>query len=45
LQNGADIHDIKDILGHSDISSTQVYSDFIKSRISNSYLKFNHRSR
>ncbi len=45
LENGADIHDIKDILGHSDISSTLVYSDFIKSRINNSYLKFNHRSK
>lgn len=45
LENGADIHDIKEILGHSDISSTQVYSDFIKSRINNSYLKFHHRSR
>ena len=44
LENGADIHDIKEILGHSDISSTLVYSDFIKSRINNSYLKFNHRS-
>ena len=45
LENGADIHDIKEILGHSDISSTQVYSDFIKSRINYSYLKFHHRSR
>lgn len=45
LQNGADIHDIKDILGHADISSTQVYSDFIKRKISGSYLKYNHRSK
>lgn len=45
LENGADINDIKEILGHSDISSTLVYSDFIKSRINNSYLKFNHRSK
>ena len=45
LENGADIHDIKDILGHADISSTQVYSDFIKSRVNNSYLKYNHRAR
>ena len=45
LENGADIHDIKEILGHSDISSTQVYSDFIKSRLNNTYLRFNHRSR
>lgn len=45
LENGADINDIKNILGHADISSTQVYSDFIRSRIDNSYLRFNHRSR
>ncbi len=45
LENGADIHDIKEILGHSDISSTQIYSDFIKSRLNNTYLRFNHRSR
>ena len=45
LENGADINDIKDILGHADISSTNVYSDFLKSRIKNSYLRFNHRSK
>lgn len=45
IENGADINDIKDILGHSDISSTNVYSDFIKSKINSSYLKFNHRSK
>ncbi len=45
LENGADIHDIKDILGHSDISSTNVYSDFLKSKVNSSYLRFNHRSR
>ena len=45
LENGADINDIKNILGHSDISSTNVYSDFIKSKHNVSYLKFNHRSK
>lgn len=45
LENGADINDIKNILGHADISSTQVYSDFIKSKLNNTYLKFNHRSK
>ena len=45
LENGADIHDIKHILGHTDISSTQVYSDFIKRRINSSYLRYNHRSK
>ena len=45
LENGADIHDIKNILGHTDISSTQVYSDFIKSKMNNTYLRFNHRAK
>ena len=45
LENGADIRDVKDILGHSDISSTAVYSDYLKSRVNSSYLRFNHRSR
>ena len=45
LENGADINDIKNILGHSDISSTNVYNDFIKSKINNSYLRYNHRAK
>ncbi len=44
LENGADINQIKDILGHSDISSTQVYAHYIKSKLPDSYLKFHHRS-
>lgn len=45
LENGADINDIKNILGHSDISSTNVYTDYIKTKLNSSYLKFNHRSK
>ena len=45
LENGADIHDIKSILGHSDISSTQVYAKYLKSCYQNTYVKFNHRAR
>lgn len=45
LENGADINDIKNILGHSDISSTNVYNDFIKSKMNDSYLKYNHRAK
>ncbi len=44
LENGADIHDIKEILGHADISSTQVYADYIKKRMKDSYLKFHPRA-
>ena len=45
LENGADINDIKSILGHADISSTNVYSEFIKQNIKKSYVQFNHRSK
>lgn len=40
LENGADIHDIKEILGHADISSTQRYAQFLKDKMKNSYMKF-----
>ncbi|MBE6787362.1 MAG: site-specific tyrosine recombinase XerD, partial [Ruminococcaceae bacterium] len=30
LENGAKLQDIKEMLGHSDISSTQVYAQFVK---------------
>ena len=44
LENGADIHDIQEILGHSDISSTQRYAQFLKDRMKNSYMKFHPRA-
>ena len=33
LENGADIHAIQEMLGHADISSTQVYSHLIKKQL------------
>lgn len=44
LENGADIHDIQVILGHSDISSTQRYAQFLKNKMKNSYMKFHPRA-
>ncbi len=44
IENGADIHDIQLILGHSDISSTQRYTQFLKEKINNSYIKFHPRA-
>ena len=40
LENGAQLKDIKEMLGHSDISSTQIYAQFIKNKYVQSYAKF-----
>lgn len=40
LENGAELKDIKDMLGHSDISSTQIYAQLVKSKYVRSYAKF-----
>ena len=40
LENGAELPDIKELLGHSDISTTQVYSQIIKNKYSKSYRNF-----
>lgn len=44
LENGADIHDIQEILGHSDISSTMRYAQLIKNKLNNGYMKFHPRA-
>lgn len=41
LENGADIKSISEMLGHSDVSSTQVYADMVKQRIKSVY-KLSH---
>ncbi|MBE6749748.1 MAG: site-specific tyrosine recombinase XerD [Ruminococcaceae bacterium] len=40
LENGAKLSDIKDMLGHTDISSTQIYAKLIKSKYNTAYAKF-----
>ncbi len=40
LENGAKLSDIKEMLGHSDISSTQVYAHLMKSKYTAAYAKF-----
>lgn len=40
LENGAQLKDIKEMLGHSDISSTQIYAQLIKSKYTVAYAKF-----
>lgn len=44
LENGADIEVIKEMMGHSDISSTLVYAQLIKNNLKSSYVKFHPRA-
>lgn len=45
LENGADIHSIQEMLGHSDISSTQVYSNLVKKQLLEVYKKSHPRAK
>ena len=40
LENGAQLKDIKEMLGHSDISSTQVYAQFVKNKYTVAYANY-----
>lgn len=40
LENGAKLSDIKEMLGHSDISSTQIYAQMMKNKYTSAYTKF-----
>ena len=44
LENGADIHAIQEMLGHADISSTQVYSHLVKKQLKDVYNKAHPRA-
>ena len=44
LENGADIHAVRDMLGHRDISSMQVYSKLVDKQIKDVYNKAHPRA-
>ena len=44
LENGADVRLLKELLGHADISSTQVYARAVKKQLKDSYNKAHPRA-
>ena len=44
LENGADVRSVQEMMGHADISSTQVYSKLISTHLRDVYAKSHPRA-
>ncbi len=45
IENGASVEDVKEMLGHADISSTQIYAQIVNNRFKDTYNRCHPRAR